>query len=149
MARIDEEIKTKFNNNRHRFIANLVFTANWFQNSVDDFLKPYDLSLQQNNILRILKGAKSSLTMNQIKELMIEKAPNATRLADKLISKELIERERSATDRRVVYLKITEKGLALLNTIDSNENIAYMTFMNRITEEEAKTVSDILDKIRG
>lgn len=147
MARIDDEINAKFKNNRHRFIANLVFTAGWFQNSVDDFLKPYGLSLQQNNILRILKGAEQPLTMKQIKEAMIQKSPNATRLADKLVNKGFVERERSATDRRIVYLTITKKGLELLQTIESNE-ISYMAFMDKITEEEAQIVSDILDKIR-
>ena len=149
MTRIDDEIKAKFGNNRHRFIANLVFTANWFQNSVSEFLKPFGVSFQQYNILRILKGTKDWLTMKELKRLMIEKSPNATRLADKLINKGLVERKRSETDRRIVYLAITEKGEELLVRVDANDNISYMSFMERITEEEAQVVSDILDKVRG
>lgn len=149
MARIDDEIKTTFRNDKHRFIANLVYTSNWFKNQVHNFLKPYDLSLQQNNILRILRGAKDWVSMTDIKELMIEKSPNATRLSDKLLAKGLIDRKRSEQDRRVVYLSITEKGLELLEEIDKCEDADYMAFMTRITEEEAQVCSDLLDKIRG
>ena len=148
MAKIDIEINGKFKNNKQRFIANLVFTSNWFRNLVGEHLKPYNISFQQLNILRILRGAKDWISMNDLKKLMIEKSPNATRLADKLIAKGLIERKRSEVDRRVVYLAITDKGIELLekiNTISGN----YLEFMTRITEEEAKQVSDILDKIRG
>ena len=148
MARIDEEVKTKFMNNKHRFIANLIFTSNWFRNLVIEYLKPYNISFQQFNILRILRGAKDWITMNDIKNLMVEKSPNATRLADKLIDKGFVERKRSDADRRVVYLAITDKGTELLKTIDENQG-TYMEFMDRITEKEAKQVSEILDKMRG
>ena len=148
MAKIDIEVKTKFKNNKHRFITNLVFTSNWFRNMVVEYLKPYGISFQQFNILRILKGANDWMTMNDIKALMVEKSPNATRLADKLNDKGLVERKRSNSDRRVVYLAITKKGKELLTTIDNNPG-NYMGFMNRITEKEAKYVSDVFDKMRG
>ena len=148
MAKIDIEIKGKFKNNKHRFIANLVFTSNWFRNLVSEHLKPYNISFQQLNILRILRGAKDWTSMNDLKDLMIEKSPNATRLADKLINKGFIERKRSEVDRRVVYLAITDKGIELLESINEISG-NYTEFMTRITEKEAKQVSDILDKIRG
>lgn len=148
MTKIDTEIKGEFKSNKHRFIANLVFTSNWFRNLVSEYLKPYNISFQQLNILRILRGAKDWVNMNDLKNLMIEKSPNATRLADKLIVKGFVERKRSEVDRRVVYLAITDKGIKLLETIN-NISGSYMEFMNRITEEEAKQISDILDKIRG
>lgn len=148
MAKIDTEIKGKFKNNKQRFIANLIFTSNWFRNLVGEHLKPYNISFQQLNILRILKGAEAWLSMNDLKNLMIEKSPNATRLADKLITKGFVERKRSEADRRVVYLAITDKGIELLETINKISG-SYMEFTTRITEEEAQQVSDILDKIRG
>ena len=148
MAKIDIEIKGKFQNNKHRFIANLVFTSNWFRNLVGEHLKPYNISFQQLNILRILRGTKDWISMNDLKKFMIEKSPNATRLADKLITKGFVERKRSEVDRRVVYLTITDKGIELLETINKISG-NYMEFTTRITEEEAKQVSDILDKIRG
>jgi len=76
---------------------------------------------------------------------MIERAPNATRLMDKLCDKKLIGRERCEHDRRVVYIHITEVGLELLSKIDNQFDI---TFIDNLTEEEAKTLSDLLDKIR-
>ncbi|WP_196889898.1 MarR family winged helix-turn-helix transcriptional regulator [Aureivirga sp. CE67] len=148
MAKIDDEVKTKFINNRHRFITNMVFTSNWFMKKFDEFLKPFQLSQQQFNILRILRGNGDWVTMNDIKSLMIDKFPNATRLSDKLLEKELIERRRSDSDRRIVYLKISEKGLELLKEIDESDNQEHLDIMNKVTEEEAKMFSDVLDRMR-
>ena len=71
MASIDEEVKTRFENNRHRFVTNLMFTSSWISNLFIDFLKAYGISPQQFNILRILRGKKDWVNMNTIKELMI------------------------------------------------------------------------------
>ena len=76
---------------------------------------------------------------------MIERAPNATRLMDKLCDKNLIERERCEHDRRVVYVKITNQGLELLSTIDDNKNLS---FLENLTNKEAEILSNLLDKIR-
>ena len=149
MKTIDDILKTRFENDKHRFIANLIYTSNCFQNSFIDFLKPYDLSPQQFNILRILRGAKAWVTMNKIKDLMVDKAPNATRLSDKLLDKGLIERKRGEEDRRAVYLNITPKGLDLLKDIDEDNTGEQIHYFNRITEEEARQFCKILDKFRG
>ncbi|WP_196893425.1 MarR family winged helix-turn-helix transcriptional regulator [Aureivirga marina] len=148
MAKIDDEVKTKFMNDKHRFITNLIFTSNWFQKQFEEFLKPFHLSSQQFNILRILRGNGDWVTMNDIKSLMIDKFPNTTRLSDKLLEKELIERRRSDSDRRIVYLKITEKGMNLLTEIDEADNQEHLNIIEKITEEEAKMFSDVLDKLR-
>ena len=149
MAKIDEEIKTKFENNKQRFIANLMYTSNYYNNIFVNLLKPYGLSTQQLNVLRILRGAGKALTINAIKALMIDKSPNLARLADKLLAKELIERRRSDHDRRVVYLIISEGGLKLLKQIDDDDVFNKMDYWDLITEEEAALSSDVLDKIRG
>ncbi len=148
MGNIDEEVKTRFENDKHRFITNLVFTSNWFKNLVDEFLKPFQLSQQQFNILRILRGANDWVTMNDIKALMVDKFPNTTRLSDKLLDKGLIDRKRSEHDRRIVYLAISKKGLELLKAIDNSNHTKHMEFMNKITDEEAKQFSIVLDKMR-
>ncbi len=147
MARIDDEIETSFPNNRARFITNLIYTSNWFQNGVSDFIKPFGISLQQFNMLRILRGANDWVSMNEIKKLMIDKTPNTTRLANNLLQKEFVERQRSDVDRRIVYLKITNEGLDILKSID-NSDFNYMNYMDKISEEEAETISNILDRIR-
>ena len=149
MTRIDDAMKTKFANERHRFMANIVFTSNWIRNQFNCFIEPFGISMQQFNILRILRGAGDWVNMNDVKERMVEKSPNATRLCDKLVAKKLIERQRCEVDRRVVHLKISDQGLQLLKEIDDKDDGAHMGFIANITEEEAKIVSDILDKLRG
>lgn len=149
MASIEQEINSTIKDDKQRFIVNLMYTSGWLRNMFNDFIKPYDLSSPQFNILRILRGSGDWLAMNVVKERMIEKSPNATRLADKLINKKLIERQRCDADRRVVFVKITDAGLALLATIDKIDNTQFETCMDNITPEEAKKFSDILDKMRG
>jgi DNA-binding MarR family transcriptional regulator len=149
MASIDKEINSKFHDNKHRFTANLIYTANWFQNRFSEFLKPYGLSSQQYNILRILRGNGSWVTMNEIKSVMIERAPNATRLSDKLLNKKLVERKRSDEDRRVVFLSITEEGRSLLEKIDDDNSLDFESVLERISDEKAIEISEILDTLRG
>lgn len=149
MPKIDDIVKTNFTDERHRFVTNMIYTANWLQNQFVDFLKPFGISPQQFNILRILRGAKVEwVTMNDIKSLMIDKAPNATRLSDKLLDKELIHRKRSEEDRRIVYLSISKKGLALLKEIDENEEMFSSNQFGEISESEAKLCSDVIDRFR-
>lgn len=148
MASIDDIIKTKFPNEKSRMIANMIYTSNWIQNNFNEFLKPFKLSSQQFNILRILRGNGSWMSMNDIKGVMIEKAPNATRLSDKLLEKELVDRKRSESDRRIVYLKITKQGLEMLSKIDEADNEIFGEFLDKIKEKKAKKFSDFLDEIR-
>lgn len=149
MGKIDDILKTKFMNDKHRFIANLVYTSNTFQANYDRFFKQFGISSQQYNVLRILKGAGDWVNMNDVKKLMIDKTPNTTRLSDKLLSKDYINRKRSESDRRVVFLEITSKGSQLLKEIDEADNSEQMMYLTRISDEEAQIMSNILDKMRG
>ena len=110
-----------------------------------NFFKPYGISPQQYNILRILRGAGEAIKVQLIKDRMIERAPNATRLMDKLCDKKFIERIRCEHDRRVVYINISKQGLELLTTIDKSIKL---DFLENLTEKEAAQLSDLLDKIR-
>ena len=145
MGDISKDINSKFPNEHVKALINIKYKANWLNTVGNEFLKPNKISNQQYNILRILKGANEAVTVNMVKERMIEKSPNATRLMDKLCDKGLIERTRCENDRRVVYVKISEKGLKLLDKIKMEE---FDNHMNSITEEEAKILNEILDKIR-
>jgi DNA-binding MarR family transcriptional regulator len=109
------------------------------------YFKTYDISPQQYNILRILRGANKAIKVQTVKERMIERSPNATRLMDKLCDKKLIERTRCEHDRRVVYIQISKQGLQLLEDIDVRADIH---FMDNLNDQEAKLLSDLLDKIR-
>ena len=90
--KIEEEINSKFDSVQIKAVVNLRFTSNWFASIQNEFMVVYGLTMPQFNILRILRGAKGALSVNTVKERMIEVSPNSTRLMDKLLTKQLIER---------------------------------------------------------
>lgn len=145
MGDLAKDINSEFPSERVKALINIKYTANWLDNIGNDILKPFKISVQQYNILRILRGAGEAIKVHTVKGRMIQKSPNSTRLMDKLCDKKLIERTRCENDRRVVYVKITDKGLQLLDKIKIGE---FNNHMNVITEEEAKTLNELLDKIR-
>ena len=145
--KIDEALQTKFKSPQQKAIINIRFTSNFLGHVQQNSMNQYDLTMPQFNILRILRGAGEEINVNTVKDRMIEKSPNTTRLMDKLIDKGLIERIRCEKDRRVVFVKISENGLAILSEID--KNIDVNTLINAgLTDEEANTLSDLLDKTR-
>jgi len=145
MGDISKDINTVFPNEHVKALLNIKFTANYLDNIGNAILKPFNISEQQYNILRILRGAKVAITVKTVKERMVQKSPNTTRLMDKLCDKNLIDRVRCENDRRVVYVQINEKGLALLNEIKIEEFDGYM---KKISEKEAKILNGLLDKLR-
>ena len=145
MGDISKDINSTFASNKVKALLNIVYTANWLNSHQNEFFRPYGISPQQFNILRILRGAGEAIKVQTIKERMIERAPNATRLMDKLCDKNLIERLACPEDRRVVHIEITSKGLSLLNAIDKDFKD---DLLENLTEKEAEQLSDLLDKIR-
>jgi len=145
MGDLGKDIQSTFSNQRVKALLNIKYTANWLDQIGAVILKPYQISEQQYNILRILRGAGKAITVNEVKERMIQKSPNATRLMDKLCEKKLIDRRRCENDRRVVFIEINRKGLALLDKINISE---LHECLNVLTEDEAVTLNRILDKIR-
>ncbi|HEX9828276.1 MAG TPA: MarR family transcriptional regulator [Flavobacteriaceae bacterium] len=145
MGDISKDINSKFENNKVKALINILYTASWITNIQNSFFKPFGISPQQYNILRILNGANEPLKVQVIKERMIDRSPNATRLMDKLCAKKLIERIPCPGDRRVVHINITAKGKQLLEDISDNLND---DILKNITENEAIQLSDLLDKLR-
>jgi DNA-binding MarR family transcriptional regulator len=145
MGDISKDIKSTFKTEKVKALINIKYTANWLSSKENEFFKPYGISPQQYNILRILRGAKDKVKVQVVKDRMIERAPNATRLMDKLCDKNLIERERCEEDRRVVYVKISAAGQELLLSIDRMRNVS---FLDNLSDKEAVVLSDLLDKIR-
>ncbi|MEO8772899.1 MAG: MarR family transcriptional regulator [Gelidibacter sp.] len=145
MGDISKDIKARFDNVKDKALINILYTASWISSFQNEFFKPFGISRQQYNILRILKGSNDSLKVQTIKKRMIERSPNVTRLMDKLYAKELIERFPCDEDRRVVYIKITQKGMELLDSISKDFN---QDLLKNITEEEAVQLSGLLDKMR-
>ncbi len=145
MGNLDEDIQSKFKNEKVKAMLNIIYSANWINSQLNSFFKCFELSHQQFNILRILNGANTPLKVQTIKDRMVERAPNATRLMDKLCNKELIERVQCPEDRRVVHIIITKKGKDLLN--DINEKMTF-DLLEKLTVDEAKVINRLLDKMR-
>lgn len=145
MADLSKDIYSTFKNEKQKAIINILYTANWISSFQNEFFKPFGISPQQYNILKILKGAKEPLKVQTIKDRMIERSPNATRLMDKLCAKQLIDRMPCEDDRRVVHIAITKDGEHLLEII-SNE--FYEALVEKLTTDEAQQLNKILDKMR-
>ena len=145
MGDIAKDINSTFKNDKIKALINIKYTANWIHSLENEFFRPHGISPQQYNILRILRGAGKAIKVQVIKDRMIDRAPNATRLMDKLCDKKLIDRIRCNDDRRVVFISISEDGLELLKVIDVNSKL---DFLENLTELEATTLSSLLDKMR-
>ena len=146
---LEKEIAQKnFKSEQQKAMINLIFTYHWAINLMrQDFVR-YDITHQQFNILRILRGQyPNPSTINLLKERMLDKMCDASRMVDRLKQKELIERCVSKEDRRSVDIVISQKGLDLLSKIDKelDENKP----MNNLSDEESKTLNKLLDKLRG
>ena len=145
MGDLSKDINSKFENHRVKALLNIIYTANWITSCQNEFFKEFGISPQQYNILRILRGAGEPLKVQTIKDRMLERSPNATRLMDKLCAKNYIERLPSEHDRRVVKIAIRQEGIDLLASIPKNLN---KDLINKLTEAEAEQLSNLLDKMR-
>ncbi len=129
-------------------IINIELTNGWQSNIQDNFFKSYQLSHQQYNILRILRGQHpEGVSVNDIKRRMIDKMSNVSRLVEKLKQKGYVERVECEDDRRVVFVHLTKIGNTVLNDIDKTIAINLAAF-SRISVEEAEELSRILEKLR-
>ena len=148
--KLEEEISQKhFRNEYHKAAVNVVYTFNWLNNQNVGFFKPLGITPQQFNILRILRGQHPNpATIKLIKERMLDKMSDASRIVEKLRIKGLVERNICSHDRRNVDVCITQKGLDLLAQIDllDKEVDGRLSSLN---EEEIKQLNDLLDKLRG
>lgn len=145
--KIEELVHANFSSEQQKAIINLRITSNVIAAYQQQFMDRFDLTMPQFNILRILRGAKGPINVNTVKERMIERSPNTTRLMDKLIEKGLIDRIRCVKDRRVVYVDISALGQDLLSKIDRTPEFSSIT-KPIISDEDAAQLSDLLDKLR-
>ena len=148
--RIDEEIQSsKFENNYHKVVINISYTYSWINNQTRSLFEQHNITLQQFNILRILRGQyPNPATVNLLKDRMLDKMSDASRIVDRLVQKGLVSRCTNTKDRRAVDIRISDQGLEILSKMD--EEFKLKEFLqNNLTEEEAGTLSDLLDKLRG
>lgn len=147
---IEEEIKQpKFKSLHQKAVLNLLFTANWIQNKQRELFEPFGITGQQYNMLRILRGKHPEpIAAVEIKSRMLDKNSDVSRLLDRLIGKNLVKKNQCPNDKRATDISITETGLDLLNQLDTSINNLDSYLIN-LTREEAKQLSDLLDKARG
>ena len=148
---IESDIKqnTPFKSSFHRVVVNLIYTSNWIGGGQTQLLKPYKLTLQQYNVLRILRGQHPNpIKVSDITERMLDKMSNASRLVDKLLAKKLVLRTECPSDRRAVDVVITDKGLELLKQLDIRQAEWDKDLQGKLTAEEATLLSKLLDRLR-
>ncbi|HAA12067.1 MAG TPA: MarR family transcriptional regulator [Cytophagales bacterium] len=148
--RIEEEIKQEeFSNPLQKAIINILFTASWISGEQNRALKPFGISWQQFNILRILRGQyPESVCVADIKERMIDKMSNVSRLVEKLYQKDLVTRETSKQDRRMVDIELTTRGLELLKEVDEVMEDQQKALLSA-NPEALLQLNDLLDQMRG
>ncbi len=148
--KLEQEIKqSKFRNEYHKLAVNVLYTNGWLMNLYSTLFSKYDITSNQYNILRILRGQyPNPATVNLLKERMLDKMSDASRLVERLRMKGFVKRELSPNDRRCVDVIITEKGLHLLKEIDKL-NDKHDSSLKNLSESEAKKLNNLLDKLRN
>jgi MarR family 2-MHQ and catechol resistance regulon transcriptional repressor len=149
-VKIENELKqSKFQSNVHKAVVNIMFTNGWVEDQFRQVFKNHRITSQQYNVLRILRGKyPDSLNPSEIKSVMLDKNPDLTRLCDRLLKMEFIERCIDTKNKRKMNIRINDSGMELLKKIDP-----LITELNKnkfkLSEDEAMILSDLLDKIRG
>jgi MarR family transcriptional regulator, 2-MHQ and catechol-resistance regulon repressor len=147
---LEQDIRQeKFRSSRHKAMLNILFTYGWIIERIKQFLSKEDITHQQYNILRILRGsAPDPLSTLQIRERMLDKMSDTSRIVDRMVTKGLVKKVVCTKDKRLVDVTITEKGQKLLKRMDLEQD-HMEEIMQTLTEEEALALSNLLDKLRG
>jgi len=139
--------QTKFKSEYQKATINLIYTHNWMVEKVKPFFEKEGLTMQQFNILRILRGSQTPLSTLQIRERMLDKMSDTSRIVDRLIIKNFAKKVICKTDKRLVDISITDNGRKVLSRIDKIEE-KMDSVISSLTEAEAKQLNKLLDKIR-
>ena len=147
---IEHDIKQeKFNSDHQKAAINILYTGSWLYNLNAGFLKKFEITPEQFNVLRILRGSyPKPMMLAEITERMIDKSSNCTRLVEKLKQKGMVNRLICENNRRQVDISITDKGQQLLKKIDMSQS-AWQEIIGKISKVEAKELNRILDKLRS
>lgn len=149
--RIEDLLKTEGNlTPEKKLVLNLIVTANYINDSMQEAVKPFGISIPQFNVLRILRGQKGKpANLSTIQERMVSKMSNTTRLVDKLVDKELTERIVCPTNRRKIEIMITKKGLELLKELDPIVEDLEKNFAGKLNNNELETLNIKLNELRS
>jgi DNA-binding MarR family transcriptional regulator len=149
--KIEEAIKQKsFPNEALKANINVLYTASFLSNGINQELRPFGITSQQFNILRILRGLHPQpSSVKELSERMIDKSSNASRLVDKLVEKKLVERIICPLDRRQVEVTISEQGLGFLNEVSAIVESKVREQFRTLSQLELKELNRLLDTLRG
>ncbi len=145
---LEEDISQPvFRNEYQKGIINIIYTYNWMNEKMKKLFDSEGVTAQQYNILRILRGAAKPISTLQIRERMLDKMSDTSRIVDRLVLKGLAQKSTCKNDKRLVDVSISSKGKKLLEKIDKYEN-DMDAILGNLTEADAKTLNNLLDKIR-
>ena len=149
--KIEEAIQqSSFNNAQHKAGINLIYTASWFSAAITRMLKPFGISMQQFNILRILQGQKGQpAPLRLVTERMLDQMSNTSRLIDKLVAKGLVDRRQCPMDRRQVDLLLTDSGIGLVEQATELVNRGTATLFAHVADSDFQLLNRILDTLRS
>ncbi len=146
---IEKDIQQScFRNEFQKMGINLIYTANWLNEKIVHILANEEITQQQYNILRILRGSECPLSTLKIRERMLDKMSDTSRIVDRLIAKGLVEKTACLKDKRLVDITISKKGLVLVDKLDQFNN-QIDAVLKGVDEKEAQTINQLLDKIRA
>lgn len=147
---LEKEIKQSlFKSPSSKAVFNIIYTGSWLMGKTVQVLKPYGISAQQYNVLRILKGrTPDSTALSDIQERMLDRMSNATRLVEKLRQKQYVTRVECPGNRRKVDIHITTTGLSLLADIYDKINESENEMMKKLSETQIESLNEILDQLR-
>lgn len=145
---IEKEIpKSYFRNSSHKTLVNILFTSNWILEKLKQFLESEDITPQQYNILRILNNSDTPLSTLKIREQMLDKMSDTSRIVERLLKKELVNKQTCRHDKRLVDVTISENGLQLLDRLEKKSG-ELDSVVSNLTSKDMDTVNQLLDKIR-
>lgn len=150
MSSLEEEIQQRtFKSPQQKLAINLIYTSNWLNNHYTNFFKGIDITIQQFNVLRILRGQyPNTCNLKLIKERMLDRMSDASRIVDKLVVKQLVERKVCPTDRRSVNILISQQGLELLEKLDFMDEASKKIFA-ALPTNKIEELNNLLDDLRG
>jgi DNA-binding MarR family transcriptional regulator len=145
---IEKEIpKNYFRNSSHKALVNIIFTANWILEKLKHVLEDEDITHQQYNILRILYHADTPLSTLKIREQMLDKMSDTSRIVERLLKKELVNKQVCATDKRLVDVTLSEKGAQVLQRLEKKTN-QLDAIISNLSSDDVERVNELLDKVR-
>ena len=139
--------QSKFRNEYQKTVINIIYTYNWLTEQSKKFFEKEDITPQQFNILRILRGAGKPLSTLQIRQRMLDKMSDTSRIVDRLVKKGLVKKVTCKADRRLVDVSISESGSQLLEKLDQYSD-EMEAIISNLSHEEATTLNGLLDKLR-